>query len=139
MASATIDGIETRYEVLGSGPPVLMFSPGGFDATIEKCSTLGIYKDLKFLEHLPKHYTCIGYDRRETGRSGGRVEPSAWRDYARQGRELLAHLGIDRAHLLGGCMGCCIAIAFGVAYPAATNSMILFWPVGGAKYRINGR
>ena len=139
MATATIDGIATRYEVLGAGPPLLMFSPGGFDATIEKWSTLGIYKDLKFLDHLPKHYTCIAYDRRETGLSGGRVERIGWLDYARQGRELLKHLGIDRAHLMGGCMGCSIAIAFGVAYPDATRSMVLFWPVGGAKYRINGQ
>ena len=29
-------------------------------------------------------------------------------------------------------------MAFGVAYPEATLSMILYWPVGGAKYRIQG-
>ncbi len=34
-------------------------------------------------------------------------------------------------------MGCCPVAAFGVAYPEATLSMILFWPVGGAKYRIS--
>src|SRR5207247_39823 len=27
----------------------------------------------------------------------------------------------------------------GVAHPEIVSSMILFWPVGGAKYRINGR
>ena len=42
MATATIDGIHTRYEVVGSGPPLLMYSPGGFDATVEKWSTLGV-------------------------------------------------------------------------------------------------
>ena len=36
MPFATLDGIRTRYEVVGSGPPLLMFSPGGFDATLEK-------------------------------------------------------------------------------------------------------
>ena len=29
MATAVIDGITTRYEVVGSGEPLLMFSPGG--------------------------------------------------------------------------------------------------------------
>ena len=38
MATATIDGIETRYELVGEGPPLLMHAPGGFDATIEKWS-----------------------------------------------------------------------------------------------------
>lgn len=139
MAFASIDGIATRYEVLGSGPPLLLFAPGGFDATIEKWSTLGIYKEIKFLDHLPKHFTCIAFDRRETGRSGGRVERITWSHYARQGKGLLAHLAFERAHLMGGCMGCSLAIAFAVAYPEATASMVLFWPVGGAKYRLNGQ
>jgi pimeloyl-ACP methyl ester carboxylesterase len=139
MASAIIDGIETRYEILGSGPPLLMYAPGGFDATIEKWSTLGIYKELRFLEHLTKHSTCIAFDRRETGQSGGRVERVTWSHYARQGKGLLDHLAIGKAHHMGGCMGCSVAIAFAVAYPEATQSMILFWPVGGAKYRMTGQ
>ena len=36
-------------------------------------------------------------------------------------------------------MGCSPVIAFGVAHPEAVLSMVLYWPVGGAKYRINGR
>jgi pimeloyl-ACP methyl ester carboxylesterase len=139
MPMATIDGIATRYEALGAGPPLLLFSPGGFDAAVEKWSTLGIYKEIKFLDHLRRHFTCIAFDRRETGRSGGRVERLTWSHYARQGKGLLEHLGIERAHLMGGCMGCSIAIAFAVEYPAATQSMILFWPVGGAKYRLTGQ
>jgi pimeloyl-ACP methyl ester carboxylesterase len=139
MPTASIDGIETRYEMLGSGPAILLYSPGGFDATVEKWSTLGIYKELKLLDHLPRQYTCIAFDRRETGRSGGRVELIGWPDYAKQGKGLLDHLGIERAHLMGGCMGCSVAIAFAVAYPAVTRSMILFWPVGGAKYRMIGQ
>ena len=43
MPTTLIDGISTRYETQGSGPPLLMFSPGGFDATIEIWSGLGIY------------------------------------------------------------------------------------------------
>ena len=139
MPTATIGGIATRYEVTGSGAPLLMFSPGGFDATVEKWSSLGVYARVKLLEHLPKKYMCIAYDRRETGQSGGRVERVAWRDFAAQGRGLLDHLGIERAHLIGGCMGCSVAIALATAYPQSTMSMILWWPVGGAKYRIKGQ
>lgn len=139
MATATIDGIETRYELVGEGPPLLMHAPGGFDATVEKWSTLGIYKEIRFLDQLTRHYRCILFDRRECGRSGGRVEPVTWPDLARHGKGLLDHLGVEKAHHMGGCMGCSVAIAFGVAYPQATLSMVLFWPVGGAKYRINGQ
>lgn len=138
MATATTDGISTRYEVVGSGEPLLMYSPGGFDATIEKWSTQGIYAQIKFLDQLSKKYSCIVFDRRETGQSGGRVERVAWANYVEQGKGLLDHLGIDKAHLMGGCMGCSAVSAFGTTYPEKTLSMILFWPVGGARYRMTG-
>jgi pimeloyl-ACP methyl ester carboxylesterase len=139
MSTVLIDGIATRYEVRGSGPPLLMFSPGGFDATLEKWSTQSVYAKTRMLEQLVKHYSCILFDRRETGQSGGRVERVTWAHYVTQGKGLLDHLGIDRAHLMGGCMGCAPVAGFAVAHPQATRSMILFWPVGGAKYRISGQ
>ena len=114
-----------------------MFSPGGFDATLDKWTTLGVYARIKILDHLSRKYMCIVFDRRETGQSGGRVERVTWAHYVEQGRGLLEHLNIDRAHIMGGCMGCCPAVAFGVGYPVMTLSLLLYWPVGGAKYRIN--
>jgi pimeloyl-ACP methyl ester carboxylesterase len=137
VATAVINGISTRYDVVGSGAPLLMFSPGGFDATIEKWTTQGVYARIRPVEHLSKKYTCIVFDRRESGESGGRVEHITWAHYVTQGKGLLKHLKIERAHIMGACMGCCPAVAFGVAHPAATLSMVLFWPVGGAPYRIN--
>ena len=139
MASAIIDGITTRYEVLGSGPPLLMYAPGGFNAVMENWRTQGVYAKLKLLDHLPKKYTCIVFDRRECGQSGGRIEPMSWALYVKQGKGLLEHLQIKRAHLMGGCMGCSPVTAFGVMHPEMVLSMVLFWPVGGAKYRINSQ
>ena len=137
MATVIIDGISTRYEVTGAGPPLLMYAPGGFDATLEKWSTQGIYAKIKPVEHLSKKYTCITFDRRECGQSGGRVERVTFAHYVAQGKGLLEHLGIKRAHLMGGCMGCCPVMAFGVMHPELVASMIIFWPVGGAKYRLS--
>jgi pimeloyl-ACP methyl ester carboxylesterase len=137
MPTALIDGITTRYEVLGSGPPLLMYAPGGFNATIETWRTQGVYAKIKFLDHLPKTYTCIIFDRRECGQSSGRVERVTWAHYVAQGKGLLDHLNIKRAHIMGGCMGVSCAAAFGVAHPQITLSLVLFWPVGGAKYRLS--
>ncbi len=139
MPTAIVDGIETRYEEVGSGPALLMFAPGGFDGTLDKWSTQSIYAKVKPVEQLAQHYRCILFDRRETGQSGGRVERVTWAHYVAQGRGLLDHLGIERAHLMGGCMGCAPVAAFGVAHPERTLSMILWWPVGGAKYRIRAQ
>ena len=138
MPTAIIDGIATRYEVVGSGPPLLMFSPGGFDGILEKWTTAGIYAKTRLMHHLTKKYSCIVFDRRECGQSGGRVERVTWVHYAAQGKGLLDHLDIRRAHLMGGCMGCSPVVAFGVAYPEQVLSMVLYWPVGGARYRISG-
>lgn len=135
--SVSIDGIVTRYQVIGEGPALLMYSPGGLDATLEKWRTQGVYTRIKLLDHLPQKYRCIVFDRRESGESGGRVEVVTWAHYVAQGMGLLDHLGIQRAHLMGACMGCCAAAAFAVAYPEVVQSMVLYWPVGGAKYRIN--
>src|SRR5207302_6044530 len=89
LAFAVVDGIKTRYEVVGSGPPLLMYAPAGFDATLEKWTTQGVYAKTKLLEHLSKKYSCIIFDRRECGQSGGRVERITWAHYVAQGKGLL--------------------------------------------------
>lgn len=137
MPFVDIDGIKTRYETLGSGPPMLMFSPGGFNATLETWSELGAYARTRPLAHLSRHYTCIIFDRRETGQSGGRVERVTWDDFVAQGMGLLDHLKIEQAHLMGGCMGCSPVLASAVRHPERVLSMTLFWPVGGPKYRLS--
>jgi pimeloyl-ACP methyl ester carboxylesterase len=135
MPTAAIDGITTRYEVKGSGPPLLMYAPGGFNAVVEAWATLGVYAKTKMIDHLPKQFTCIMFDRRECGQSGGRVEPVTWQHFVAQGKGLLDHLGIKRAHIMGGCMGCPPVAAFAVTHPEMVQSMVLCWPVGGVKYR----
>ena len=138
MPNVLIDGIATRYEVQGQGEPLLMFSPGGFDATLEKWSSLGVYAKTGMLAPLAQRFQCILFDRRETGASGGRIERITWQHYAEQGKGLLDHLGLASAHLMGGCMGCSPVVAFAAAFPRMVRSMVLYWPVGGARYRING-
>lgn len=136
MPTTTVDGIATRYEVTGDGPPLLMFSPGGFTASLETWRTQGIYRRLGLLDQLTARYTCVTFDKRETGQSGGRVERVGWASYATQGTGLLDHLGIERAHLMGGCVGCSIVTTLAVAHPERVASMVLYSPAGGPRYRM---
>jgi pimeloyl-ACP methyl ester carboxylesterase len=136
MPTALVDGITTRFETSGSGPALLMFSPGGFDSSLESWRTVGVYRRLGLLERLGERYTCITFDRRESGSSGGRLERVSWDDYVRQGLGLLDHLGVERAHLMGGCVGCSTVAAAAVAQPGRVLSMVLYSPAGGAKYRM---
>jgi pimeloyl-ACP methyl ester carboxylesterase len=130
MPTAVIDGIVTGYEVVSSGPPLLMYAPGGFNAVVEAWSTLGVYQKIKLLDHLPAHFTCILFDRRECGQSGGRVEPITWSHYVAQGKGLLEHLHISRAHLMGGCMGCAPVAAFAARRPATWKNACRNRPIG---------
>jgi pimeloyl-ACP methyl ester carboxylesterase len=128
MPSTVIDGIKTNYEIVGEGPPLLMFSPGGFDASLDKWRTLGVYKRIKPLDHLPKKYSCIIFDKRETGHSGGRVERIEWASYVAQGKGLLDHLNIDKAHIMGGCVGCSSVVAVSRSiWPMCKNTGFRVW------------
>lgn len=139
MAVAMVDGLEVYYETRGSGAPLLMLAPGGFDATIEKWLATNAWKEINALEKLSSQFQMIIYDRREAGRSGGRVERLRWDLYARQAKGLLDHLKIDSAFVLGGCMGCSVALAFAVSFPEATRALVLHWPVGGYRWKANSR
>jgi pimeloyl-ACP methyl ester carboxylesterase len=136
VPSVSIDGIATRYEVAGSGPPLLLFSPGGFNAAAENWVSFGLYARLDLLAQLQQRYTCVTFDRRESGRSGGRVERIGWGHYVTQALGLLDHLAIDRAHLMGGCLGCSSALALAVAAPSRVASLVLYSPAGGPRYRL---
>jgi pimeloyl-ACP methyl ester carboxylesterase len=138
VAEVVLDGIRTNYEIVGDGAPLLMYAPGGFDATLEKWRTQSVYARTRLLDHLAKAFRCIIFDRRECGSSGGRVEVITWQHYVAQGKALLDHLGVRRAHLMGGCMGCSPVMAFATEFPDLVASMVLYWPVGGAKYRMRG-
>jgi len=139
MPTATIDGLSVYYETRGSGAPLLMLAPGGFDATIEKWSTASAWKGSDVLDALSARFTVIAYDRRESGVSGGRVEKLSWALFAGQAKGLLDHLGIEEAFVLGGCMGCSVALAFAARFPESTRALILHWPVGGYRWKLNGQ
>jgi len=138
MAFTSINGINIHYEVLGSGPPLLMMAPGGFDSTIEKWRSAGVWVGVRPLETFTSKYTCIVYDRREAGLSGGKVERVTWATYAHEAMGLLKHQGIEQAFIMGACMGCSTAAAFAVAYPEAALGLVLHYPVGGVRWRFNG-
>ena len=135
-STAVIDGIPTRYEVAGSGPPLLMFSPGGFSATMANWETHGLYQRTAMLAQLRKRFTCITFDKRESGGSGGRVERVQWLDYANQGIGLLDHLGYERAHVMGACVGCSIVTVVATTHPERVAGAVLYSPAGGVKYRM---
>jgi pimeloyl-ACP methyl ester carboxylesterase len=139
MPTATIDGLKVNYQVQGSGPPLLMLASGGFNSTIEGWTRGGVWKEMDAINALSQSFTCIAYDRRESGLSGGRVEKLTWELFARQGWGLLDHLGIEKAWIVGGCMGVSVAVAMEVLHPRRCAGLLLHWPVGGYLWMQKGR
>jgi len=139
MAFAEIDGIRTQYEITGEGPPLLMLAPAGFDSSISRWRLNGVWKEMQPLDTLRKDFMMIAYDRREAGESGGRIEALSWGAYARHAVALLDHLKIDKAFIVGGCMGVSVALAIGARYPQRVRGLLLHWPVGGYRWMVKAR
>jgi pimeloyl-ACP methyl ester carboxylesterase len=141
MPFATINGIRINYLTEGSGPPLLMFAPGGWRSVISRWTAAGgkeAFGQMDGIAALSKHFTCIAYDRRECGLSGGRVEPLGWDLYVEEAKALLELAGAKNATILGSCMGASLALAFAVRHPAACRGLILHWPVGGYLWMSKG-
>lgn len=137
MPFATINGIKINYLVQGQGPHLLLFAPGGFRSVISRWTTAGgkgVFKDMNALETLSRHFTVIAYDRRESGLSGGRVEPLSWDLYAQEAKGVLDIAGAKQAFVLGGCMGASLALALAVRYPQVCRGLLLHWPVAGYRW-----
>jgi len=127
--------------IQGKGPHLLMFAPGGFRSVISRWTAEGgkrEWQEMDALNTLSKHFTCIAYDRRESGQSGGRIEPLNWDLYVREAKELLDLAGARQAFILGSCFGASLALAFAVRHPAACKALLLHWPVGGYRWMMKG-
>jgi pimeloyl-ACP methyl ester carboxylesterase len=118
-----------------------MFAPGGFRSVISRWTAQGgkrEWKEMDGLAALSRYFTCIAYDRRESGLSGGRVEPLSWELYVREAKGLLELAGASEAYILGSCMGAGLALAFAVRHPQACKALLLHWPVGGFRWMMKG-
>jgi pimeloyl-ACP methyl ester carboxylesterase len=139
MPFANLDGIRTHYQVMGEGPPLLLLAPIGDNVAVPQRWRDRAWRGFKPAELLTRHFQVIAYDRRETGNSGGRVEPLSWTIFARQANALLDHLEIKQAFLLGSCVGCSVALAMGAHFPDRCRALLLHWPVGGFRWLNTGR
>ena len=120
MPTANINGITMYYETKGEGFP-LVFNHGGFGG-------LGTGPDIEvppWRDRFAESFKVITYDRRAAGRSSYPDEGFTMENLAKDVRELLSHLGHDRAHIWGTSAGGQIALSFGLEYPEATAGLVI--------------
>jgi pimeloyl-ACP methyl ester carboxylesterase len=121
------DGTSIYYEVHGHGFPLVLFAPGGIRSSIPFWSRTP-YDPIR---ELSTDFRVIALDQRNAGRSRAPIRASdAWHVYTQDHLALFDHLGIERAHLLGNCIGPSFALALIAAAPERAAAAVLQQPIG---------
>ena len=121
MAIAEINGFRMHHQVFGDdGAPALALIHGGLGGGDGSKDTINRQADA-----LSGGYRCVFYDRRACGESETTADGYDMANCAKDLRELLAHLGIGKAHILGSSAGGPIAMQFALDYPQLTDTLIL--------------
>ncbi|MEQ9638908.1 MAG: alpha/beta hydrolase [Alphaproteobacteria bacterium] len=121
------DGARIHYEIHGEGFPVLLLAAGGMRSSIPFWATT----PLNAVELLAPHYQVIAMDQRNAGRSTAPITGTdGWRDYRDDQIGLLDHLGIDRFHAAGMCIGGSFIMELVHAVPQRIVSAVMLQPIG---------
>ncbi len=116
------------YETQGSGFPLLLIAPGGTSSTISFWSR-SAFNPLEIFSRAG--FWAIALDQRNTGGSSGPLEmEDPWGSYADDQLGLMSHLGIDRFHVLGCCIGCSFALSLIRRAPRRVAAAVLEQPIG---------
>jgi len=121
-----------RGPLEGEGFPVLLFAPGGMR------SAAGYWKNSPWnpVVELEDRYRVIAMDQRNAGRSRAPVRASdGWHTYAEDHVALLDHLGIERCHVIGGCIGGPYCLGVMQAAPERVAAAVLQQPIGAENNR----
>jgi 3-oxoadipate enol-lactonase len=114
-----------RYQISGEGEAIVFLHGMGLDARMWDAEAIRFSRD----------HTVVRYDLRGFGKS---TMPHAPFAHHADLRALLAHLSIDRAHVVGLSMGGGVAIDFALVCPEIVRSLVLVDTiVGGFKFQEN--
>ena len=115
MPKATTGDIQIYYEDHGQGPPLIMILGLSQDITTWSFQT----------SELSEHLRLIVFDNRDSGKSERCSQNYTTETMAQDILDLMDHLGIEQAHLLGTSMGGMIAQHVALMAPSRVNSLIL--------------
>ena len=127
MATFQRDDVSLHYEVHGNGDPVLLFAPGGMRSAIP------VWENMPWnpIDVLSSEFQVIAMDQRNAGQSTASIGPDdGWGTYTADHIALLDHLGVERCHLLGCCIGGSYIAGLLEVVPERVKSAVLQQPIG---------
>lgn len=121
------DDTRIYYEIHGDGPPVLALAPGGMQSSIP------IWGGVSYnaVERLASNYQVIVMDQRNAGQSTAPITGGdGWREYTADQIALLDHLGVERFHAAGMCIGGSFIMGLAEAVPERLASAVMLQTIG---------
>ncbi len=116
MRRALVRGAELHFEFHGAGHPVLLIH-----GTVLADSMLPLSQQ----SALTERHLVIRYHRRGYGNSSRIDMPWSVEQHALDAAELLDHLGITRAHIVGHSAGAAVALELALDFPNLVSSLVL--------------
>jgi pimeloyl-ACP methyl ester carboxylesterase len=119
MQRVNLNGVDLEYDVQGSGEPLLL---------IHGSILADAFFPLLVEPRITNNYRVISYHRRGFAGSTRARDPFTIGQQAADGRALLRHLDIPRAHIAGHSYGAAIALQWALDAPAEVQSLALLEP-----------
>jgi pimeloyl-ACP methyl ester carboxylesterase len=120
------DGAVIHYETWGSGHPLLLIAPGGVNSEIAFWQRSAINPIAEF----QSEFLVIGMDQRHAGGSWNAPLPFSYDLTAGDQLAVLDAVGVERAHVWGGCIGVMYALRLVATAPERVSAVVGQDPVG---------
>jgi len=130
------DGAQIYYEVHGEGYPLILFAPGGMHSIAQMWSARpgAPGERMPWIDpttELSADFCVVAMDQRNAGRSSAPIRATdGWQSYTADHLALMDHLGIERAHVMGGCIGSSYCLSLCQAAPDRVSAAVLQNPIG---------
>ncbi len=115
------------YEEHGHGFPILLIAPGG----MRSAASFWQRTPWNPIEDLAGEFRVIAMDQRNAGGSSAPIcADDGWHVYTKDQLALMDHLGVDRFHVAGMCIGGPYCMGLIQAAPERVASAVLFQTIG---------